>query len=627
MKNQNKNTGQAKVTGGYSRPYRHSKGAGTTVGSIMMIVIFLMFFGVFLYMSNNRTQTNIQLNLESLQLLRLKSTFETFNQSLGMTWFISTVQSVFATADDSIGCGIDDGRVPAGYWLKTDPTKSRNKSAAVLMTNGKKYSDFGLNPIICYPQDNHVKDYISKTLLESGYLNLIRSFSVGGINMQLEQNSRRDAVDALFEINLLDDHVNSKFSQKITARYESSRSEIVKTTENFNLMKTLLRPIVESARRAIGLLLVFGDSMYVTNQLSYRPSTQSADAYINQFSSVIKSLAISPSLTNVDQSVSVKTDISGVDSSNAGVFDQAIGHGLVAHYIATITYTEGMSSSPATRLSWPTDSRAIKSCYGPRQSPTDGSGQFHEGIDIGPSTPSVGENIYAVADGTIISITTICPTGNIPPGCSYGNKAIIDHGGFYSFYAHLESISVQAGQQVSQGTVIGVMGNTGVSTGIHLHFEIRTPDQSTRANPCRYIDCTQSTLKTCEGGPGGDSSDGYYYHDTTSNIFYKRPVSLEYTVEDYVPALDCQQYSQLPPRPTFFNWQVSNDMACCAGFVFSCNANIPKLAAGQSIALGSYTGENLDCDNNLNSLQCICNNILSGRVLKCSDNGFSVGQP
>jgi murein DD-endopeptidase MepM/ murein hydrolase activator NlpD len=67
-----------------------------------------------------------------------------------------------------------------------------------------------------------------------------------------------------------------------------------------------------------------------------------------------------------------------------------------------------------------------------------------------------------------------------------GNHVIVDHGsGVTSVYAHLNSISVQVGQKVSLGTTIGMQGTTGVSTGTHLHFEIRVNGKA--ANPMQFI--------------------------------------------------------------------------------------------------------------------------------------------
>jgi murein DD-endopeptidase MepM/ murein hydrolase activator NlpD len=67
-----------------------------------------------------------------------------------------------------------------------------------------------------------------------------------------------------------------------------------------------------------------------------------------------------------------------------------------------------------------------------------------------------------------------------------GNHVIVDHGnGVTSVYAHLHSISVQVGQDVTLDTTLGLEGSTGASTGTHLHFEIRVNGQA--ANPQQFI--------------------------------------------------------------------------------------------------------------------------------------------
>jgi murein DD-endopeptidase MepM/ murein hydrolase activator NlpD len=68
----------------------------------------------------------------------------------------------------------------------------------------------------------------------------------------------------------------------------------------------------------------------------------------------------------------------------------------------------------------------------------------------------------------------------------YGNYIVIDHGnGFQTLYAHLSRIFVNVGDSVAQGTVIGLVGNTGNSTGPHLHFEIR--QTGILRNPFGYL--------------------------------------------------------------------------------------------------------------------------------------------
>jgi hypothetical protein len=87
----------------------------------------------------------------------------------------------------------------------------------------------------------------------------------------------------------------------------------------------------------------------------------------------------------------------------------------------------------------------------------------HLAIDIAAGG---GAPIYAVDSGVVVFAGW--STGG------YGNVVIIDHGnGYQTVYAHLSSVSVRCGQSVSQGTIIGVAGDTGNSTGPHLHFEVR----------------------------------------------------------------------------------------------------------------------------------------------------------
>lgn len=100
---------------------------------------------------------------------------------------------------------------------------------------------------------------------------------------------------------------------------------------------------------------------------------------------------------------------------------------------------------------------------------------YHKGIDIANHD---GGPILAADSGTVVV------SGWTNSG--YGNHVIIDHGnGFQTLYGHLSSISVTTGIRVTRGTTIGQMGNTGRSTGTHLHFEIRTG--SGNVDPLGYL--------------------------------------------------------------------------------------------------------------------------------------------
>ena len=101
-------------------------------------------------------------------------------------------------------------------------------------------------------------------------------------------------------------------------------------------------------------------------------------------------------------------------------------------------------------------------------------GRMHKGIDI--ARPS-NRTIKAADNGVITSAGY---------DGSFGNKIVIDHNnGYITIYAHLSSIDVKVGQTVSKGAKIGVMGSTGNSTGVHLHFEIHKNGEL--QNPLNYI--------------------------------------------------------------------------------------------------------------------------------------------
>ena len=92
-----------------------------------------------------------------------------------------------------------------------------------------------------------------------------------------------------------------------------------------------------------------------------------------------------------------------------------------------------------------------------------------------------GSNIYAANEGTVTYVYNGCPNnGSYPNSCGggYGNQVVIYHGNnIYTIYAHMmRDIPVKVGQTVSKKQVIGHMGNSGQSTGTHLHFGVSTGD-------------------------------------------------------------------------------------------------------------------------------------------------------
>ncbi len=101
-------------------------------------------------------------------------------------------------------------------------------------------------------------------------------------------------------------------------------------------------------------------------------------------------------------------------------------------------------------------------------------GRMHEGIDIAVPT---GTPVVAAAAGTVIYAGVLG---------GYGNLVVVDHGnGLATAYAHNSAYASSVGQVVAQGTVIAYSGNTGNSSGPHVHFEVRVG--GTAVDPLGYL--------------------------------------------------------------------------------------------------------------------------------------------
>ena len=112
------------------------------------------------------------------------------------------------------------------------------------------------------------------------------------------------------------------------------------------------------------------------------------------------------------------------------------------------------------------NTRIVSSSYGYRMHPIYKTRKFHAGMDF---TGAIGTPIYATGNGTVI-------TSQFDKG--YGRHVIIDHGFNYkTVYAHMDKALVKKGQKVKRGDIIGYIGNTGLSTGPHLHYEVRKNDK------------------------------------------------------------------------------------------------------------------------------------------------------
>jgi murein DD-endopeptidase MepM/ murein hydrolase activator NlpD len=116
----------------------------------------------------------------------------------------------------------------------------------------------------------------------------------------------------------------------------------------------------------------------------------------------------------------------------------------------------------------------MTSGFGMRKSPFTGHRKMHEGVDIAART---GTPVYATADGIVSRAETT-------PG--YGKLVVIEHGyGYKTYYAHNSKILVKVGQRVKRGENISAVGNTGSSTGSHVHYEVRR--NGVPLNPRKFL--------------------------------------------------------------------------------------------------------------------------------------------
>ena len=137
-------------------------------------------------------------------------------------------------------------------------------------------------------------------------------------------------------------------------------------------------------------------------------------------------------------------------------------------------YTGTGSTATGTYI-WPCPSCTyVTSKFGMREHPLFGDERPHTGIDIGAQA---GAEVIAADSGTVAVATY---------SSSYGNYVTIYHSnGDYTLYAHMSSLTVTAGKNVTQGDVIGYVGSTGWASGPHLHFEIRV--NGSTVDPTSYF--------------------------------------------------------------------------------------------------------------------------------------------
>ena len=137
-----------------------------------------------------------------------------------------------------------------------------------------------------------------------------------------------------------------------------------------------------------------------------------------------------------------------------------------------LTTADWLRAAAAPTL-WPVEG-AVTGSFGERIDPFSGEGAYHSGVDI---SSTYGNPVVAPADGVVVF-------ANFMGG--YGRVVMLDHGqGVSTRLGHLSSFAVIAGQSVRRGDIIGYVGQSGRTTGPHLHYEVRI--HNTPVNPYKYL--------------------------------------------------------------------------------------------------------------------------------------------
>jgi murein DD-endopeptidase MepM/ murein hydrolase activator NlpD len=167
----------------------------------------------------------------------------------------------------------------------------------------------------------------------------------------------------------------------------------------------------------------------------------------------------------------------GAAASNAADFPAGIAPGLLGvNPPAPLIVPPPPAPPPAFEFASPLPGREIGSPFGLRRLPWEPTGRLHEGVDM--AAPS-GSAVHATCAGVVAR------TGS---SASYGRFVEVTHAdGFSSFYAHLGRVAkgIRSGTPVAEGDTVGAVGDTGHSTGAHLHFELRKDGQV--LNPAMFI--------------------------------------------------------------------------------------------------------------------------------------------
>ena len=215
--------------------------------------------------------------------------------------------------------------------------------------------------------------------------------------------------------------------------------------------------------------------------------TRLADRRAKEAELAIRKVGLDPAylLASVNDKSAMGGPFVAFSSSTDAALDQRFQR-LAVSLARLSALQRGLTSMPQVV---PADMAGISSGFGYRSDPFNGSAAFHAGLDF---KGAIGAPIHAAAKGKV---------SFVGQRQGYGNVVEVDHGnGMVTRYAHMSAFRTTPGKDVLAGEVIGAIGNTGRSTGPHLHFEVRINDQA--VNPRPFLEGSTRVQKQAVSTPG-----------------------------------------------------------------------------------------------------------------------------
>lgn len=242
-------------------------------------------------------------------------------------------------------------------------------------------------------------------------------------------------------------------NRKLEQRAELLENENNEYTENIDAIQNKTTELEQKMNE----IEVVKDDLY--DQINNMNASDSSSIDLAAMTTALETSDTPPTFTNiVTTSYNKASNLSAqLDKMHAMMDETGVSFTAIAD---TVTYLASQNNIPT---GWPVDSRIVSTEFNPTADPSISDGRKHYGMDI--STKSQIIPIYATAAGKVI-------TADFHD--EFGYYVVIDHyNGFTTLYAHCNELTVNVGDKVKKGDIVGTTGSTGMSSGIHCHYEIQ----------------------------------------------------------------------------------------------------------------------------------------------------------